>query len=326
MARAPQIFTGTLPAPIGTAIIGPIPGDLFITTTGGVKLYAAVAIGTTDTSGNPYVQLVDAFSLSGNGGSGGSSTLAGDTDVAISEPADGDLLTFSESAGKWTNQPNPAPSFASSPYVAYISGGTSGLTAVGDYPDTFGAVSLSSEPVSDTIGANACECFTFSQPSAAGFYSDQARYRVGRNPKMHVAANLSSTSSALVWIGFNNLANSGVASESVPNAFSGGGGCAAFRFSTSSGDTTWQACVAGNGMADQIIDTGVTADTNTHRFAIIFDDNNGKILFYIDGNLVAAATTGTFNNPNLRVYLSTYQTAGQFPILYFGVVQVQVDW
>lgn len=38
-----------------------------------------------------------------SGGGGGSSTLAGDTDVIISSPADGQVLSYNASAGKWEN-------------------------------------------------------------------------------------------------------------------------------------------------------------------------------------------------------------------------------
>lgn len=37
-------------------------------------------------------------------GSGGSTTLAGDSDVAISSPANAQVLTYNSGAGKWENQ------------------------------------------------------------------------------------------------------------------------------------------------------------------------------------------------------------------------------
>lgn len=40
---------------------------------------------------------------SGGGGGGGSSTLAGLTDVDISNPADGQVLVYDATAGKWVN-------------------------------------------------------------------------------------------------------------------------------------------------------------------------------------------------------------------------------
>lgn len=42
------------------------------------------------------------------GGAGGSSTLAGDTDVAISSPTNGQVLAYNSTSGKWANATNPA--------------------------------------------------------------------------------------------------------------------------------------------------------------------------------------------------------------------------
>lgn len=47
--------------------------------------------------------------------SSGSSTLAGLTDVNVASPADGDVLTYSSSASKWTNKPDTDPASASAP-------------------------------------------------------------------------------------------------------------------------------------------------------------------------------------------------------------------
>lgn len=44
------------------------------------------------------------YALAGSGGSGGSSTLAGDTDVVISSPNDTQVLTYEASSGKWKNK------------------------------------------------------------------------------------------------------------------------------------------------------------------------------------------------------------------------------
>lgn len=68
------------------------------------------AAATGDSSGipeTPYTReemYLDAIARNGGGGGGGgSSTLAGLTDVDISNPTDGQTLVYNASAGKWEN-------------------------------------------------------------------------------------------------------------------------------------------------------------------------------------------------------------------------------
>lgn len=61
---------------------------------------------------------------------------------------------------------------------------------------------------------------------------------------------------------------------------------AGFRASTPASDSTWTA-VTSDGRATKVTDTGVSFNTTGHEFRIEVDDQQAKILFYIDGNLVA---------------------------------------
>lgn len=60
---------------------------------------------------DPVSYMMGQKAAGGGGGGGGSSTLAGLTDVDISNPTDGQTLVYNQSAGKWENGGNmPTPS------------------------------------------------------------------------------------------------------------------------------------------------------------------------------------------------------------------------
>jgi hypothetical protein len=64
----------------------------------------------TAAPGTNSTQLATTAFVAAAGG-GGSSTLAGDTDVAITSPADGDMLVYSSSAARWKNYTRPERTF-----------------------------------------------------------------------------------------------------------------------------------------------------------------------------------------------------------------------
>lgn len=79
---------------------------------------------------------------------------------------------------------------------------------------------------------------------------------------------------------------------------------AAFRYSTTQGDSNFQ-CLTCDGSAITIADSGIAADTNAHKFLIVFDDTTPAVKFYIDGALVATNTTHLPSaNKNLAIELS----------------------
>ena len=64
-------------------------------------------LGTSDTK-YPSQKAVKTYvdtAIAGVGGGGGSGTLAGDTDVSITSPANNDVLTYESSTSKWKNKP-----------------------------------------------------------------------------------------------------------------------------------------------------------------------------------------------------------------------------
>jgi len=65
----------------------------------------------------------------------GSATLAGDTDVVISSPANGQVLTYSSSSGKWGNQAAPVTSVAGKTGTVTLVSGDVGLGNVDNTSD-----------------------------------------------------------------------------------------------------------------------------------------------------------------------------------------------
>lgn len=144
-----NVLSKTLSAPPGS----PANGDAYIVKATGTGAWAghdnAIAIWTTDNpAGNAWefyaaanglivYSVADVALFTWNGSAwvgiagGGSSTLAGDTDVVISSPANNDVLTYETSSTKWKNKPaSSAPPTA----IAGVNNqtGTSYVLVLGD--------------------------------------------------------------------------------------------------------------------------------------------------------------------------------------------------
>ena len=94
-----------------------------------------------------------------------------------------------------------------------------------------------------------------------------------------------------IWIGLTDQSTQ-AASFAYTNlqADTFTGNALMFRYSTAAGDANFQAYAA-NGASHTIVDTGVAADTNPHRFEIIPNTAGTSVVFRIDGNTVATITT-----------------------------------
>jgi hypothetical protein len=366
--------------PDAAQFTGVDPGDLLVAfVLGQWKVYSAHATGLPDGS----VQWVDtsqfldsAVSLysptdgqvltydaatgkwTNKAATGGSSTLAADTDVQITSPADSDVLTYSVAAGKWQNKPAQAGSasdFMTLPYRGYIYPGPSNnLGALGDSTTLLGG--SYSGPIQTSDGPNGLgpsilfESFNSVLP--AGFCGLK-NYRIDRNAKLLVEAALSTTTHPLVWIAFVSSGNAGLSNlgkHGRTSYFAAGGLVAGFRLFNGQdtdgnvgSDATWQAVVYVPGAASpygdangKVVDTGVAPDVlKSHRFAVIFDNANTRVLFYIDGSQVASISLAGVSilNDDLKdvaAYVSTCFTssAGSIssPFMYFSQAQMQADF
>lgn len=133
---------------------------------------------------------------------------------------------------------------------------------------------------------------------AGNNFNDQAGirgkyiYRTGKNVHALGMGWLLRTTAINFWF---VLANS-VGAEYGTQGFAPNGSplttvdFAAFRFSTTQGDSNWQ-CLTCDGSTITTANSGVAADTSPHKFLIIFDDTTPAVKFYIDGTLVATITT-----------------------------------
>ena len=141
-------------------------------------------------------------------------------------------------------------------------------------------------------GAAPCvlSCLANNSPGAfaimgyAGLYST-AQLSVGSFGSFQSTAALIQTTNSRWWHGLLSIA-SGHAPNNTDNA--AGFNLAAFRYSTSAGDTNFQ-CVVSDGATAVVHDSGVAADTAYHVFTIV-QNATGHFLFYIDGVLVFTST------------------------------------
>lgn len=270
----------------------------------------------------------------------GAGTLAGDSDVELVSPADGDVLTYVASASKWENKPSSGSGvpFQTLPCVvctyheqpdalgnilAFVGGDDA--TEFGNTVRTGGNLPSSGRGPTQAFGG-------YSGSAIASGFNGQPLYAAGRHVKLICEFWISPTAGSpsvdfatLVWVGFGP--NPTTATSSTPWALSNSFNGAAFRFSTLVGDTTWHAACWQNGTG-HVVDTGVSPDTNSHKFAVLWDDANAQVLFYIDGTLVATISGSSVPpvGTNLAVGCSTYQTAADSPDIYFTYAQAQADY
>lgn len=82
-----------------------------------------------------------------------------------------------------------------------------------------------------------------------------------------------------------------------------------FRFSSVVPDTKWQ-CVTSNGTTQTVTNSGITADTNYHKWEIQFNDNIPNIVFSLDGTAACTVTATLPSAVTLTSYtMLTTQTA-----------------
>jgi hypothetical protein len=142
--------------------------------------------------------------------------------------------------------------------------------------------------------------------SAYGFSGD-LYWRTGRNVATWVSVYFPGPTDIRTWIALTDEASDGDNTFGSSDAPSGN--FAAFRYSTMAGDTHWQ-CICSDGSATTQIATSVPFDTKEHAWGIQMDDNNGRVLFYIDGILVGVVTTHLPTpHTNVRVYVTSCKHA-----------------
>lgn len=255
-------------------------------------------------SGSSYINILAStgnaptnatyWSLVASAGSG-SATLAGDTDVSITSPANNDVLTYESSSSLWKNKPASGGGGGGTPFqttqrrtTVIADGQTTAFTVIGDV--------LNISAGSKIVGvATATRGIAVEQNVSSTYVMfGDGNYVTGRNLKLLVQEYLTTTgdnSSYMMLVEISGLNTTNLAHNATPSAF----GINAFGFrcwnkAGSSLETTWHA-FSSDGSADTFVDTGITQDTDSHVFSAIMDDANSQILYYIDGVLMATITT-----------------------------------
>ena len=108
-------------------------------------------------------------------------------------------------------------------------------------------------------------------------------FRFDVSPMGQIMTGMSSTTNNRQWIMFGTATPGAVDDLNFHGL--------AFRYSTNAGDTHWQ-CVTNNGTStSNFVDSGITPDTNLHKFQVYFDNGSSTSYFWIDGTSVCGAVT-----------------------------------
>ncbi|HSX01946.1 MAG TPA: hypothetical protein VLI05_01385 [Candidatus Saccharimonadia bacterium] len=111
---------------------------------------------------------------------------------------------------------------------------------------------------------------------------------------------MTSTTNARMWTGLTSVSAATQAASATPT-----GDYAAFRYDTGAGDSTYK-CVTSDGTTVNVINSGVTGDTNGHRFEVRILSN--QVIFILDGNAVCATSTNMPRSSTLLTYVDTITT------------------
>lgn len=123
--------------------------------------------------------------------------------------------------------------------------------------------------------------------SEFGISSNSVPMHYGRDLKMLALVALPTLTDLRVFVGTgSNSAGSQLASDSGATHF------AAFRFSTSAGDTNWMCCTR-DGTTTQVVDSGVPVTTGIFILAVHWDAATRTAKFRINDVLVATMSTNT---------------------------------
>jgi hypothetical protein len=270
---------------------------------------------------------------------GGSSSLAGDSDVDITSPANGDVLTYNTGASKWENQ---APSGGSGAWSAATAKRQlivnlanmiweTGLAASATPPgqvlgtdvDLMGSIYNTWQQPDATHGG-AVVLNNSSADNLAGIRTynttSYAPVATGQNIELWGSMYITATTDGRFWFGLgSNLVMNAITLGGSDTPSTSSADYIGFRYSTVAGDSNWQCVVSngfsgsGPGIGDTVVDSGIAADTHSHRFAFVVNDSIPNVAFYIDGTLVATVTThvpGTGNGLGYIAGAAYHSSAG----------------
>ena len=124
-----------------------------------------------------------------------------------------------------------------------------------------------------------------------------SNYLVGKNVHFQAYARAvdQSMGSQRIWVVETDqtVANMG-ASDSPTGNYIG------FRYSTSAPDSNWKCVMDNNSVTNTVVDSGIAADANGHRFEVLMNDTGsaGSATFRIDGKAVCAVVSALYPTNN----------------------------
>lgn len=215
---------------------------------------------------------------------------------------------FAQTAKRYSYfAPTPSSSISSAPQIGDVILGVGTVFANASTPTATRGMSTTYQ-----AATTATYCGAHTATTAA--------YCVGQNINGMFDVFIARTTDIRCWIGVSS--NSSLTVSDTPT-----GSYAMFRFSTVAGDTHWK-CVTSNGTSQTVTDSGITADTNSHRFGIQFDDANSKVNFYIDGVLVGTNATNLPASGTVLFFncVACWIAATINPIIGVAAVNIQTDF
>lgn len=213
--------------------------------------------------------------------------------IVVSNPSAGNILISATGGGggvlgKWPGNWSGAMAAGIPPgSFSFTGGGNLGAAFVG-----YNAAFISgSNSATSTEGTRLPDIAPSGNTSSAGLIDQNLDITLGILEDWFTKIQVRSTASpSRYWIGFSDQSES-----TAPSVFFSNTPAAnfvGFRFSTTAGDTAWQAvCQTGSGN-QTVVSTGVTPNSSTPQVLEVVPTNSGAtVTFYINGILVATIST-----------------------------------
>jgi hypothetical protein len=289
-----------------------------------------VTLPTVTLSGTMTVGTGASISVTGTGSV--EATKVQGVTVSTSAPTSaGQVLTStSTSAAAWQNPTGGGSLVGYRKTATHYLAGSAGPTAI---QDTGAGIAGAQGAVTAVPSARQAAAYQYQSTAAATPAGYQSATNNTFNPWWFDGANISlfvdcyigQTVTERVWIGMfdNTLSTATIFGSDTFHANQ----YVAFRYSTVAGDTAWQ-CVSCDGTTQNVVSSGVSVNTQSHRFVIVCNDSVPNVQYYIDGVLVATITTNTPTTSQVKPYMvvGLTSTVTVQSNIYFTQALIQQDY
>jgi hypothetical protein len=262
-------------------------------------------------------------SKSPTSGGGANATSLQGVNISATAPKDQQVLTFISANSDW----EPANNEAFIPNRRWMStiianGTSTTLGVLGDGVNNVTGGMSAFGPSGPPTSRNPIVQFSASAGTNYGF-NGNANYIGVHNFAALMIGCLTGTSivSQRTWIGLTDQTLATMCGSANP-----AGNYAAFRFDTSAGDTVFQ-CITKDGTTQNITSSGVAPVANkSNRFAIVYDNTNTKVRFYIDGVLVATSAAHLPSATQFLVFVICGVSSSGSGSLNFETIAIEQDF